>query len=182
MRLIAFGMICILLSSVFVSAAGVATRSSSGDCDDLSSLQGRIQCRLELGQETTGLPESCKVLVDTSECVAMYDAVQGCYEKTGTVRDQCFRRIAGFVSGTVAGEARESNGRAHLQWYLFFLLYSLQERAEAAYEEGTVSGQDAATLIRMTIEIKQSVLLGESSAQIRADVEELKTLWGQIMT
>lgn len=142
-------------------------------CENFTVRTERIRCRLMQRNVTFNAPEeSCRGVADSPGCLAMYARVKACYDRTGQEKDQCFKRIAGFVKSHVREERNATSVRA----YAVFLLYDLQEKVEAAHDAGRVNDDSAAEIISLIVEIKQDIMAGKMKADIQPKIQHLKTL------
>ncbi len=153
------------------------TEAETVDCEGKSTRIERIQCRLEKrGIEFDVTEESCRGLPNPNNCQSLYNKVASCYDMNGIQKDQCFKRVAGFLSGNVKDEA-SANNKGAIRNYIVFLLYDLQEKVEDVYNEGGISSEDAASLIDLIVETKQAVMLNETKETIKPLIDRLKNEW-----
>ncbi len=150
-------------------------------CEDVKDRRERLKCRLlnkEVSPNNT-IEESCKSVFNPNACQRLYENAQKCYETDGTNRDRCFKKVAGFQRAVLAHQAQED--KESIRNYMILVLYNLQERVEKAYEDGKINENEAASLIDQIVEVKQDILSGKTRAQIRYDVQQLKTKWRYTM-
>jgi len=146
------------------------------NCEVQSNVSSRIECRLEQrGVKSINVTEeSCRVLANPANCRSLYAKVASCYNMTGMQKDQCFKRIAGFVGQNIKNQS--ANNKEALRNYLIFLLYNLQEKVEESFENNRTNSTQASETISLIVEIKQDILLGKKKADIRPKLERLKTM------
>lgn len=147
-------------------------------CESFTTRIERIKCRLEKkGLEISSVEESCRSLANPSNCQSLYNKVNSCYDQNGIQKDQCFKRIAGFIGkGKLESEAK-ANNKGALRNYAVFLLYDLQERVEEANEQGKIDAQRSAQVIELIIQIKEKLFLDKPKEEIRPLIIQLKSLW-----
>ncbi len=151
--------------------------TNTTDCEMSKNRRERIKCRLQYRIENSNLTEeSCRNVTDSQACRVLYNKVAACYYLNGVQKDQCFKRIAGFIKNKVSDEANSTN-KTSIRNYIVFLLYDLQERAESAQQNGTITVDQAAEVIDLIVQIKQAVMTGQNKTQIRPMFQELKTKW-----
>jgi hypothetical protein len=196
---VAAGAVFLLLSSVVVFAAGgggggstktSGTSSSTGsgssgttissapqpvDCETLSTLQSRITCRLENGNDGKTVEESCRVLSNKQECQALYANAEPCYGMSGKEKDKCFKKVAQFQHVSLRQQGEVST--QPIRTYLVLLLYDLQERVEERRAAGELTAEEASILIAEIIETKQALMLNKSRAEIQSRLAQLKNDW-----
>src|SRR3989344_307705 len=116
-------------------------------------LKERIKCRLENHnrfENFSDSDESCEGLRNKGLCVALYVISQHCYKiEDGEKRDRCFKMVSEFREIHVGSEVNKSK----------------------------LTSEQGATLIEKIVEIKQSILNGESKESIKSQIRELKNLW-----
>jgi hypothetical protein len=156
--------------------------SSVRNCELYSTRQLRVKCRIEAQREINLdnlniTEESCRTVKNQSRCALLYAQVRSCYDKSGVTKDQCFKRIAGFVKNNV----KEERNSAALRAYMVFVLYNLQDKVEDAYNDKKITSDDAAQLIDQIVIVKQVVMNDGNKAQIRPSFDELKRLWQATM-
>lgn len=147
------------------------------DCESKGIMADRIRCRLTEGKEMYGVHESCRGLANEADCGRLYKNVVPCYVLEGQDKDRCFKNQAGVSEKRISNATDKSGVRT----YMLFLLYDLEERAEAAYENETITADAATDLIISIINIKQGILKGENKADIKAGIASLKSLWQEEM-
>jgi hypothetical protein len=130
-------------------------------CEDKSSLQERIQCRLDKGS-STDIPEACLGLTVQDECVLFYDQSAYCYDLVSSSKNDCFVKESGFED-----ESRK-------KWYITALLYEIQEYVEDDFGEGKLSSQEAAKLITKIIQMKRHALSGTPLSTIHSLLQDYK--------
>lgn len=155
-----------------------AKEADKETCENFNIRLERVKCRLEKkGLDTSSVEESCRVLPNPSNCQALYNKVNSCYDLNGVQKDQCFKRIAGFIGkGNLENEAK-ANNKGALRNYVVFLLYDLQERVEEANEQGKLDTQKSAQIIDIIIQIKEKLFLDKSKNEIKPLLEQLKNIW-----
>ncbi len=152
------------------------------DCSKLPSEMGRIRCRLKHGDGYIAspgeIPEACKLRTEEKRgrCVAFYNAIQKCYDnKKGKDKDLCFRKASGLQKKI--SEENVEGRKEKARNYMMTLLYELEERVEKFNAKGKITEEKSAEIISKIIEIKKSILEGETKETIRPELEELKQLW-----
>lgn len=152
--------------------------TSFKNCNGFSLRVERIKCRLEQKglDATVGYEESCRNLPDPQNCQSLYNKVASCYNFNGIQKDQCFKRVAGFLGkGNIKSEG--ANNKGALRNYAVFLLYDLQERVEKANEAGSINSQQAADIIDLIVQIKQQIFANKTKAEVKPLIEQLKLKW-----
>ena len=146
------------------------------NCEIQGNLTSRIRCRLEQrGIEGLNVTEeSCRVLANPKNCMSLYAKVASCYKMDGVLKDQCFKRIAGFVGNKIRNQSSANNHEA-LRNYIIFLLYNLQEKVEKAYEDGNINETQTADTVALIVKIKQDILTGKTKADIKPEIQELRS-------
>jgi len=150
-------------------------------CDAIGDRRARIKCRLankDLSLDST-IEETCKSSFNPMACQRLYENSQKCYEKSGGEKDRCLKIAAGFKRAQLVHEAKENN--ESVRNYMLLVLYNLQEKVEKANEAGKITDDAAASLIDQIVETKQDILEGKTRAQIKYDVQQLKTKWRYLM-
>lgn len=147
--------------------------AGNATCETLSTVKGRIQCRIEHGAQTNVEEESCRGLKNSTSCHALYANAKPCYDQTGTLKDACFKRVTGLSRASVVGEADKSKIRN----YIVLLLYDVQEHVEQARTAGTIDAATAADIIARIVAAKQTALTGKNATEIRAAVDDVKTAY-----
>ena len=152
------------------------------NCNGFSSRVERVKCRLEQKglDATAGYEESCKNLPNPANCQSLYNKVNSCYTFNGVQKDQCFKRVAGFLGkGNLKNEAA-ANNKGALRNYVVFLLYDLQERVEKANDAGSLNSQQAAEVIDLIIQIKQQIFASKNKIEIKPLLDQLKVKWKDV--
>ena len=159
------------LASVAVLAKGSYSydSSSEGDvsaqaleCNELGTLQERLECRFEHGSAAE-VPEACDGLAVQDECIAFYQDAADCYDMTdGLEKDACFAEHSGYAS---------SQTEDTLRWYVTALLYELQEYVEDELDAGDIEAGEASVLIADIIEMKRMALGGEDLSLVAESME-----------
>lgn len=149
-------------------------KNRTARCEDAGDLRARIKCRLEKrGVDLNVTEESCRVLKNPANCQSLYAKVASCYKMSGKVKDNCFKRIAGFTKNKIKEEG--ASNKESLRNYMVFVLYNLQEKVEYALEEGRVDSEKASSVISSIIELKQAILLNKTKEEIKPLLVSLKT-------
>ena len=197
----------ILIASI-VAAAGSSTQSRQSDqggtllpypnattggpsnatpvtnCDSGSSVRERVNCRLERMRthasedvQVAGEDESCRNLNNSERCRGLYRASQRCYQMENKQKTSCFRNVIGLSNAAF----REQSNKPAVREYLVLVLYEAQERVESRVKANTTTAAEGARLIDMIVDIKQSILKGESKETIKAKIQSLRTAWNEVM-
>ena len=153
----------------------VDTTIKTPDCESFATIQERVECRLEFGQEKETTPEPCRVLPVAATCVKYYRDSVPCYEKNGKEKDKCFKQVLQFSKKSVKQQATLDT--RPLQSYMLLVLYDLEDRVEDAVKEKTISIGEGAALITDIINIKIKVLERKPDSEIKADIISLKNKW-----
>lgn len=153
-------------------------RYKGQECSAQANLTTRIACRLEQrGIENLNITEeSCKGVANPQSCQSLYARVYACYDSAGRQKDQCFKRVAGFIKPQISKQAlAEKNNRSEsLRYYAVFLLYDLQQKVEEAYTNNLTTQEQASEIIALIVEAKQSILLNKPKSEIKQKIQELK--------
>ena len=156
------------------------------DCDSLSQLKERIECRLINNKEgikeqvdyEKQIPEACRTLKNPTACIALYKRVQDnkCYELNGIEKDKCFKNVVGIKK-----KLSEENDRANkARQYLILLLYDLEERLEDAVEKDKLVPDSGANVIVLIVEAKQLILDNKPKSEIVSKLNEIKEEWSPL--
>ncbi len=162
------------------SANNSAVQPVAG-CEDKTTVRERVKCRLQnriRNDPDTQTHESCRNLGATSKenCRTLYKEIRGCYEKSGTEKDKCFKLKTGFAKSAVSGQGVNKEAARK---YLVTLLYELEERVEKKQEAGDITADQGADLVAKIIEVKEKILQNVPGSEIRPLIQELKQTWRQ---
>ncbi|HLC77942.1 MAG TPA: hypothetical protein VJH92_02365 [Candidatus Nanoarchaeia archaeon] len=167
-----------------IVAKGLCTVKIREECE-YDGMKERIKCRLENHnrfENFSDSDESCEGLRNKGLCVALYVISQNCYKiEDGEKRDRCFKMVSEFREIHVGSEVNESENkteaRERVKHYMVLVLYNLQQKVEKAVNKSKLTSEQGASLIEKIVEIKQSILNGESKESIKSQIRELKNLW-----
>lgn len=166
----------ILLVSI-VTAAGYSTKTDDSKPADVRPYKDRIMDNLKTRAghiDRDKIHEmSCENVKNVVACERLYQITSVCYDKTGLERGKCLREKIGVRADRM--EDKETK-----RGYLVLLLYDLQKRVERQNENGKITDEDAATLIAKILDIKHSIQNGDSRAEVKAELQDLRTLWKSI--
>jgi hypothetical protein len=155
------------------------TSDSKIDCETRhpDNRKDRITCRFEYKNklktpEYDRIPEACRLNSERKEkCKQLYQKSAKCYNKnTAREKKACFLKESGVNQGQLIRNTNKETKRN----YLVLLLYELQERIEDWEEDGSISSEDASTLIESIVEIKQDILNGETKQTIKPKIREFR--------
>lgn len=153
-------------------------------CDQKSTAQERIKCRLQNevkvdGYDNSIVPEACKRLsmaeegnkITKERCRKFYGEIRPCYDKEGSEKLACFKRVSGLGTAAISGNA----DKTALREYVVSLLYELEERIEKMQEAGNITAEQAAETIDLIVQIKEKIMNGGTREEVRPMLAELKT-------
>ena len=187
MRTILALLTIILLLSAFVAAAGGGSGGTPRlppqpqpllTCEQLTTMNERVSCRLAKGTPGNETPEACRGLSVKTECVNLYRDIQPCYKINGVAKDRCFQQVSGFQRGLGRDAA---HNKTAVRNYVVAVLYDLEERVEQGYDDGKISAATASEIINNIIFVKQKLLSGKPASEIKKDMDQLKATWRQDM-
>jgi len=145
-------MIVLLLAVPLVLAKGSSSYSNTNPvsvrCEEKSTLQERLKCRLEQSS-SADIPEACLNLDNQADCVSFYQRAGYCYDVSAEEKDICFRKESGYESDP-----------SLKKFYISALLYELQKYVEDDYDNKKISSVEASKLIADIITLKRQVLSG----------------------
>ena len=185
MRTILTLLTMILLLSAFVVAAGGGGGGTprlppqpqpQPTCEELTTMNERVSCRLAKGTPGNATPEACRGLSVKNDCVNLYKNIQPCYKINGVAKDRCFQQVSGFQRGLGRDAAHNQTA---VRNYVVAVLYDLEERVEQGYDDGKISAATASEIINNIIFVKQKLLSGKPASEIKKDMEQLKAKWRQ---
>jgi len=144
-------------------------------------IRARIVEKYKEYNDDAEIYEACQGLRNKGLCVAIYAQSQSCFNKEGTERDRCFKRVANFTQAKIGDEINNSENktiaRERIRHYMALILDNLQHRVDRALNASLITEDEAATLTDKIIEIKRAVVEGSSKEEVRTMLQELKEMW-----
>jgi len=157
---------------------GISANPELTTCESKESLRDRIRCRIEnpsvaYREAYQSVEEACRDDRYKERCEKLYKASSYCYNQESSVeRKKCFLKESG-ININSGGVFRAAPTEAKRN-YVVLLLYELQERIEEMQEAGSVTTDEATSLIAKIVEIKKMILAGEKRADIAIKMREFK--------
>ncbi len=162
-------------------------------CGGYLDIKDRVKCRIDLRGEQKDeyenfFPEECRSWENQGSCVALYRAVQNCWDQGSSVsRIACLRGKVGISS--VASQRRECKGdqqcldklKDDVYTLIKLRLYNLEEEAEELQEKGEISEDDLVDFVVKMEESKLAFNTAQSKKERQDVILQARKYWLELM-